>query len=312
MKDSTTLGLPQARQMLMEQFSAFLRPFLQQMEVQLDYRLVRSLGQALQAILAHPRPDQALMLTTFAEQSAPGTRLLHTVKRFFRLLHNPALKVEAIADWLLQRNGRSWGNPDDELVIVDGSVLTKPYAKEMEHLTRVKNPLEQEGGPKTVPGYWVLLAVRATLAKGMAQLLYWRVWSPEEPGFLSQNQVEEEEFFTRLMGQVGQRALFVLDRGLGRFVLLGQLAAWGARFVARLSVSRDFAVDEEGMVHLRLLAYRLPLPYKRMVYDPYDKKEKLARYGYRLNAQASQGNSRWWCNGWRVCPSPGFCSPTSQ
>ena len=207
----------------------------------------------------------------------------------------------------MQRASQAWGNPAEELVIVHGSVLTKPYAKEMEHLTRVKNPLEREGGPKTVPvrpadsptgpksdsagrtgpsgraacgGYWVVLAVRATLAKGMAQMLYWRVWSPEEPNFVSQNQIEED-FFASVTARVGQRAVFVLDRGLGRFALLGQLAAQGVRFVARLSIGRDFAVDEEGMVHLRLLAYRLPLPYKRIVHDPYDKKEKLARYGYR-------------------------------
>ena len=229
------------------------------------------------------------MLTTFAEQSAPGTKLIHTVKRFFRLLHHPALKVAVIADWLLQRASQAWGNPADELVIVDGSALVKPYAKEMEHLTRVKNPLERQGGPKTVPvrpadsacgGYWMLLAVRTTLAKGMAHMLYWRVWSPEEPNFVSQNQIEED-FFASVTARVGQRAVFVLDRGLGRFALLGQLAAQGVRFVARLSIGRDFAVDEEGMVHLRLLAYRLPLPYKRVVYDPYDNKEKLARYGYR-------------------------------
>src|SRR3990170_8269467 len=84
MTDCTTLSLAEAREMLVEQFSAFLAPFLQRMETRLDHRLVRSLGQALQAILAHPRPEQALMLTTFAEQTAPGTKLIHS--RLRRLL----------------------------------------------------------------------------------------------------------------------------------------------------------------------------------------------------------------------------------
>ena len=280
MRDFTTLSLAQAREMLVEQFSAFLGPFLQQMETRLEHRLVRSLGQALRAILAHPRPEQALMLTTFAEQTAPGTKLIHTVKRFFRLLHHPSLKAEAIAEWSLERATQLWGDPANELVIVDGSVLTKPYAKEMEYLARVKNPLEKLGGPKTVPGYWVLLGVRTSLAKGMAQMLSWRVWSSKEVGFLSQNQVEEE-FFQGLLERVRRRAVFVLDRGLGRFALLGQLAEQSARFVARVSINRDFAVDEESMIHLRVLAYRLPLTYERQVYDPFDKKEKLCRFAYR-------------------------------
>jgi hypothetical protein len=36
----------------------------------------------------------------------------------------------------------------------------------------------------------------------------------------------------------------------------------------RLTTKRDFEVDDEGMVHLDLLAYRLPLVYERVVYDP--------------------------------------------
>lgn len=56
MTDCTTLSLAQAREMLVGRFSAFLDPLLQQMETRLDHRLVRSLGQALRAILAHPRP----------------------------------------------------------------------------------------------------------------------------------------------------------------------------------------------------------------------------------------------------------------
>ncbi|MBI4506015.1 MAG: hypothetical protein HY691_10810, partial [Chloroflexi bacterium] len=266
MSDCTTERNAAAREHIAEDFAAFLDPLLQHLQTHLDRRLVWSVHQAVQAILVHPRPDQALMLTTFAEQSPHRPRLLHTVKRFWRLLHHPALSTHLLRDWLLQRGTRDWQETADDLVIVDGSELPKPYARHMEHLCQVRNPRAKAGGPKTVSGYCLLLAVRTGLSKGMAHLLDGQLWSTLTPGFLSQNAVEER-FLERLVTQVGRRAVLVLDRGLGRFALLGLLARWGTRFVARLSIGRDFAVDERGLVKLRLLAYGLPLPYQRVVYD---------------------------------------------
>lgn len=280
MPDSTALPLPEVRQVLGEGFGAFTGPLLERLAADLDRRLVRSVEQALHAILVHPRPDQALMLTTFAEQGPHRPRLLHTVKRFFRLVHHPNLSAQTLRDWLLERGTREWSPAGDHLVLVDGSEVVKPYAERMEHLCRVRNPLEKTGGPKTVPGYWLLLAVRTTLGKGMAQVLDWQVWSTLAPDFRSQNLIEER-FLERLSARVGRRAVLVMDRGLGRFALLGKLANWRARFVARLSIGRDFAVDEAGMVHLRLLAYALPLPFERIVRDPGDRRDKVARFGFR-------------------------------
>jgi DDE family transposase len=281
MADSSVLSPEEAREELAQRFAVFLAPLLARLRPGMDPRLLRSVREALLAILVHPRPRQTLMLTTFAEQSERRSpRLIHTVKRFYRLLHHPSFQAQRVRDWLLARGTQGWGDANDELVLIDGSELIKPYAKHMEYLSRVPNPLHQLGGPRTMPGYWLLAAVRTTLRKGMAQLVDWQLWSTVEPDFGSQNRVERQ-FFQRLVARVEQHAVLVMDRGLGRFTLLGQLAALGARFVVRVSIQRDFAVDEEGMIHLRLLPYRLPLVYERVVFDPFQKQEVLARYGYR-------------------------------
>jgi hypothetical protein len=278
--DDSSAALLAARQELTDRFAAYLAPLLTTFAHEMDQRLVRSVREALLAILVHPRPGQALMLTTFAEQSPHRPRLIHTVKRFYRLLHHPAFHARTISSWLLRRGTERWDPAADELVLVDGSELIKPYAVRMEHLARVPNPLTKQGGPKTMPGYWLLAAVRTSLAKGMAQVLDWRVYSTRQPGFRSENRVTEQ-FLDRLLARVGRQAVLVMDRGFGRFALLGHLAARQARFVVRLTAKRDFAVDEEGMVHLALLAYRLPLVSERVVFDPLRKCEVLARYGYR-------------------------------
>lgn len=280
MNNSTTPLPLEARAELVEGFNKFIGPLLQKLESSLDPRRVRSVAQAAQAILTHPRPDQSLMLTTFAQHAAPRPRLIHTIKRFWRLVHHAAFQTEMLAAWMLQRGTREWGDPKEGLVIVDGSELAKLYAQKMQYLAQVRNPLEKKGGPKTVPGYWWMVAVRTTLQKGMAQVLTWRVWSTLEPGFLSQNRVEEE-LLDEVVAQVGRKAVVALDRGLASFALLGRLAQAGSRFVARLTAKRDFEVDGEGMVHLRLLAYGLPLGWSRKVYDPHDHRDKLAHYGFR-------------------------------
>jgi hypothetical protein len=278
--DDSTAALVAARQELTERFAAYLGPLVARLAQQMDHRLIRSVKEALIAILVHPRPNQALMLTTFAEQSPHRPRLIHTVKRFYRLLHHPSFQEWTVRSWLVQRGTQSWGAAADELVLIDGSELIKPYAVHMEHLARVPNPLTKQGGPKTMPGYLLLAAVRTSLSKGMAQILDWRVWSTREPGFRSENQVTQQ-FLDRLLARVGRHAVLVMDRGFGRFRLLGHLAALSARFVVRVTAKRDFEVDEEGMVHLDLLAYRLPLVYERVVHDPLRKADVLARYGFR-------------------------------
>jgi hypothetical protein len=278
--DDSTVALLAARVELTDRFAAYLAPLLARLMQELDHRLVRSVREALLAILVHPRPSQALMLTTFAEQSPHRPRLIHTVKRFYRLLHHPDFHAPTVRRWLTERSTARWDPAADELVLVDGSELVKPYAVRMEHLARVPNPLTKQGGPRTMPGYLLLAAVRTTLARGMAQLVDWQLYSTRQPGFRSENQVTMR-FLDRLLVRVGRHAVLVMDRGFGRFALLGQLVRQQARFVVRLTAKRDFAVDEEGMVHLSLLAYRLPLVYERVVYDPLRKTDALARYGFR-------------------------------
>jgi hypothetical protein len=278
--DDSTAALLAARQELTARFAAEIAPLLTQLGTAMERRLVRSVREALVAILVHPRPSQALMLTTFAEQSPHRPRLLHTVKRFYRLLHHPNFSAQTVERWLLQRGCQGWDPGADELVLIDGSELIKPYGVRMEYLARVPNPLSKQGGSKTMPGYWLLAAVRTTLTKGMAQILGWQLYSTRQPGCRSENRTTEQ-FLDHLLARVGRQAVLVMDRGFGRFALLGHLAAQQARFVVRLTAKRDFGVDDEGMIHLALLAYRLPLVYERVVYDPLQKQEVLARYGFR-------------------------------
>jgi hypothetical protein len=137
-----------------------------------------------------------------------------TAKRFYRLLHHPSFQDSTTRRWLVDRGTQHWDSAANELVLIDGPEVIKPYAVRMEYLARVPNPLTKQGEPWTMPGYLLRAAVRTTLAKGMAQVLNWRVWSTREPGFCSENQITQQ-FLDRLLARVGRRAVLVLGRGFG-------------------------------------------------------------------------------------------------
>src|SRR5437868_8079579 len=127
MEDFSALSADGARRELAECFGAFVAPLLVRLRPGMDHRLLHSVREALLAILVHPRPRQTLMLTTFAEQSGRRRpRLIHTVKRFYRLLHHPSFQAQRVRDWLLARGTQGWGDANDELVLIDGSELIKP------------------------------------------------------------------------------------------------------------------------------------------------------------------------------------------
>jgi hypothetical protein len=72
-----------------------------------------------------------------------------------------------------------------------------------------------------------------------------------------------------------------MDRGFGRFKLLGQMHEKGMRFVVRLK--QDIGVDpgDERLITLKWLSYAMALVQWNRVYDVKEKREKIVRYGWR-------------------------------
>ncbi|GHO45591.1 hypothetical protein KSX_88510 [Ktedonospora formicarum] len=99
---------------------------------------------------------------------------------------------------------------DEVWFIADGSELCKPYAQEMPYLMQVRDQ-----NKKLVPGYRTLTVLAVTPKQ--RGILYQKVFSSEEPGFVS----EPAEVQTMLMtvheamkdGQVQSQVTWVLDSG---------------------------------------------------------------------------------------------------
>ena len=265
-----------------EQINAFLCPLLDRLSRRVDPRLMRSFREVFSAILTGYDADNSLLLTRFAETVAPNSdKLIHTVKRFHRFLHNSDWSEGDLRDYVVERSANHIGKGNqDELMIVDLSGCEKKYAKKMEQLCGIRDISDGLEKKKVTRGYPFLLAVLTTLAKGPARLVSWRLFSYRAPDFISQNAIEWE-FIESLWARFGKGVIFTMDRGFGRFRLLGQMSEKGMRFVVRLK--QDIHVDpgDERLISLKWLSYAMALVNWNKVYDVRDKREKVLRYGWR-------------------------------
>lgn len=161
-----------------------LRPLLRELDARLDVRLVRTLANAVVALVRHRNRPQALLLSELGAYLAGPRHAPAGTKRLASLLHSPRWQATRIAAYLLDR-GRAVVAAEAArvaegraLCILDGSVLEKPESVQAEGLVpirsskarRLARPRPKQGagyyrgkpgGPIVVPG-WSWLAVLAT------------------------------------------------------------------------------------------------------------------------------------------------------
>lgn len=116
----------------------------------------------------------------------------------------------------------------DTLLIIDPSDLSKKYAKKMQYLATVRDGSAHD----LAQGYWMLHIIGAQVGCASMTPLYQRLWSCDAPDFVSENE-EILRGVDAVMGQVGQRGIFVMDRGGDRINLFAPLLKRKARFLVR-------------------------------------------------------------------------------
>lgn len=215
----------------------FLRPLLSRLVEQMDVRLVRTLRDAVEAVVRLRNRPQELWLTELGTLLLGAAYAPAGVKRLSRLLRAVGWTPDDLERWLLeQADVLLTRQPAGEaLVVLDGSVAEKPESLQAEGLCRVRSskarrlarPRHGFGGgppparPITVPGiHW--LAATVTGLSGATLLACCRWWSPTAPGEPDSEpnghgQVATERQLVRdLLLRWGHQVLFVADRGFAR------------------------------------------------------------------------------------------------
>jgi len=121
----------------------------------------------------------------------------------------------------------------DTLLVIDPSDISKKYAKKMEYLATVRDGSAHD----LALGYWTLHVIGTELDSTQMTPLYQRLWSARAPEFTSEND-EILRAIDAVMGHVGRRGLWVMDRGGDRINLFEPMLERHARFLFRLVGNR--------------------------------------------------------------------------
>lgn len=218
--------------------------------------------------------SESVMLTEVARTLEEATSIKKTQERLSRNLQRPELG-ETVQDNLLRMAEGHIG--EDTLLIIDPSDLSKKYAKKMEYLATVRDGSAHD----FALGYWMLHIIGAEVDSNSMVPLYHRLWSADAPDFTSEND-EILRGIDAVAKHVGQRGLWVMDRGGDRINLFAPLLERGYRFLFRLVGNRHLIFNKQKLL-AEDIAWTCPCPFKQTVTRMEHGKEKAypLRFGFR-------------------------------
>lgn len=252
-----------------EECVGFLRPLLERLDEHLDVRLVRTVANAVMAIVANRNRPMALLKSELGQYLAGGPQHAPAgTKRLDRLIHSDKWRAEEAEDYLLDEAAMVAGEEAEGvgegrvLLILDGSVVEKSESSEMEGLCpvrsakarRLERPRPKMGtgyfhgkpaGPKVVPGFeWVSAIVTGwTGGEGRrsAVLAGWHLYSKPKDQVDEDSEVARQKYqeaaadlLGRVLGALGrERVVCVWDRGYSGARWLSQALDEGLDFVVR-------------------------------------------------------------------------------
>lgn len=228
---------------------------------ELDKTARRFTQEAIYGIIA----SESVMLTEIGRQLQSEVSLKKTEERFSRQLIKPRI-------WsCLQKSILSLASErvkEKTLLILDLSDLKKKYAEKMEYLATVWDGSENG---ELVDGYWTNQVIASEVGRDEITPLYFSLYSQKSPDFDSEN-VEIIKAFNQVGKAVGNRGIWVIDRGGDREDLYASLLKNKRDFIIRLVGSRDLVYERKASRSL-WLAYACRLPYEKSIIKIIEGKE---------------------------------------
>jgi hypothetical protein len=191
--------------------------------------------------------SNSCLLSEIGRRIEDGTTLRHREKRFSRGLDQRGWWEEALQRRVLERGVGQVGAED--LIAVDLSDLSKPYARKMEYLDTVR-----DGSRKTIGrGYWLYEAWHID-KWGQPLPLQLFPYSTKHPQFISENQ-EWLGGLWPLMAALDGKGILMIDRGGDRWKLMKELLKKPQWWVIRQRGDRDLVGP--GGVKRRVIAWAM-------------------------------------------------------
>jgi hypothetical protein len=218
--------------------------------------------------------SQSVMLTEIGRTLEEPISLSKTHERLSRNLQR-----EGLGD-IVQDNVLALAAPQveqDTLLILDPSDIAKKYARKMEYLARVRDGSAHD----FASGYWTLHVIGTQVGSSRMVPLYQRLWSSEAPDFVSEND-EIMRAVDRVRAHVGDRGVWVIDRGGDRINLFAPLLDRGARFLVRLRGDRHLVYNAQTL-STREIAQGCRCTHRQTMSRIRDEREEVLElsYGFR-------------------------------
>lgn len=207
--------------------------------------------------------------------------LKKTEERLSRNLAMPGLG-DVIHEQIAEAAGKRV--KQDTLIIVDPTDIRKQYAKRMPFLGRVRDGSSGE----LVNGYWGCLAVACETGKRKMTPLHQRLWSTRAPGTVSENQ-QLLEILETIRSGIGQRGIYVMDRGGDRCRLYNPLLKKQLRFIIRMTGKRDLMVRGRKRNSLEL-ALSCRMNFHDQIVRETEEGEKTCQISYGFRRVKLPGN----------------------
>lgn len=218
----------------------------------LSFSLPKVAGRFVEEALFGICARQSLHLSEWGRSLKENTSLFKTVDRLSRQLDRDGLWQE-ITSKIARMSRNKIG--DKTLLILDTSDISKPYAKKMEYLARVRDGSKKE----LADGYWTMHVIGGEVGSSEMIPLYGRLYSAEAPDFEGENAEILKAVRTVCVG-VGNKGVWVIDRGGDRRWLYDYFLDQHLQFIIRLTGDRHLVYRGKKILALDL-ARRCSLPY---------------------------------------------------
>jgi hypothetical protein len=186
------------------------------------------------------------------------SQLEHAVKRLGEHLADPHWDHREWAAAILAEQARHV--QDHDLIPMDATELAKPYARRLQYLCTIRDA--SRVGDPLVAGYWCWGAYHWGVRRGTLNPLMLRPYSPNQPGYLSENDLILRWMWTLREATAG-RGVWLIDRGADRPEILSGLLRVQKRWIVRLREDRrligpDGTIRSTGQWADWALAHRTP------------------------------------------------------
>jgi len=200
-----------------------------------------------------------------------GTALKKVIERLGRHLKRREVR-EQVARNLLELGAGKVG--EETLLVVDLTDISKPYARRMEHLARVRDGSTGE----FTNGYWCCQVVGVERDRADVVPLYQALYSQRAPDFVSENQ-EILKASGAAWNATEGRGVMVMDRGGDRIELLRPWVEAGRDFVVRMRGDRKVE-SRRSRESMEAVAQRCQPKYRTTIVREEGAREKVYRLGF--------------------------------